>query len=464
MSTKGSRSGGYGAESQETPLGDAQGTPTAGQVMGFGGQLRAWRKAAGRRRGRVVTQEEVARAILKSERWYRDLERGATARRLDREQCDNLADLLQLDRDEHHALLLYNQLNTADPDAGGDSRVRSALRLLVDKQMPDPTYLCDAKWNILAYNQAMAEWWPWVMEPGANLMRWALTSQEARVQYHDWHQHVAAYVRMLKYALAGHGDDPELLGLIGDVCKDADVARIWEGDAGHSVNRDGHVFKMSLPALGWETVDVVSHVLYPASLPDCRLVVITWWSDEGDTETDPLGGARNAWTENANPEMPTSTPAESLDDASRRRIANSLTKRPSVVTAEEAAALAGDDGVHLPVLSAMIGPDTQLTLSPSTHSVIWAVRDADGQWGISEVDAYTVIVRVPHAAINKDARREMMLLTRTVLPAEPKEAIDRIQQLVPQLKQRIQLLEAIHRDLWEADNTLPYVWDPTDEL
>ncbi|MEU7033663.1 helix-turn-helix transcriptional regulator [Streptomyces sp. NPDC046237] len=471
MSTKGRHPADDGAENEETSLtGARQGddaqlpdAPPAGQVIGFGGQLRAWRKAASRRRGRTVTQEEVGEVLGKSERWYRGLERGATTRRLDRKQCDDLAELFQLDRDEHHALLVYNNLNTADPSAAGDSRVRSSLRLLIDKQMPDPTYLSDAKWNILAYNQAMAEWWPWVMEPGANLMRWALTSPEARVQYHNWHQHAAAYVRLLKYALAGNGDDPELLGLIADVCKDPDVRHIWETVHEHSVNRNGHVFKMSLPALNWETVDVVSHVAYPASLPDCRLVVITWWTDEGDEEHDPLGGVRNAWAEES-PAPVEPKAAQKLDDASRRRVAHALTRRITAATAEEAAALAGNDGIDLPVLSRMIGPNVRLTLSPSAHSVIWAVQEEDGEWGISEVDPYTVIVRMPDAALVEAAREEMLLLTRAVLPAEPEGAVAKIQDLVPQLEKRIELLQTIHRQLWEADKNLPYAWHPVDEI
>ncbi|MFD9903017.1 hypothetical protein [Streptomyces sp. NPDC059063] len=146
---------------------------------------------------------------------------------MDREACDKLVALFGLDRDEHYALLLYNNLNTADAPVSADPRVRSGLSLLIDKQMPEPTYLSDPAWNILAYNQAMAAWWPWVLEPGANLMRWALTSPEARKQYHNWPRHAASFVRQLKYQLAGHQHDPELLGLIGDVCKDPDVRRIW---------------------------------------------------------------------------------------------------------------------------------------------------------------------------------------------------------------------------------------------
>ncbi|WP_435059089.1 helix-turn-helix transcriptional regulator [Streptomyces sp. bgisy060] len=441
------------------------GTPQAGQIMGFAGQLRSWRKAEGKRRGRRVTQGECATAVGRSERWWRDLERGDGRNRLDREQCDALAQLLQLDRDEYIALLLYNNLGTSATAANGsnaDPRVRSGLRLLIDKQMPSPTYLCDANWNILGYNAAMAEWFPWVLQPGANLIRWALTSPEARVQYHDWNRHAVEYVRLLKFALAGRGDSAELMQLIGAVCKDPDVQYIWENCAELTENRDGHIFRMSIPCMDWEPIDVVSHVLYPAALPDCRLVVITWWAKEEGEEEAPqhvesVLGAPDAQAQVE--QAPKAAPA-----AERRRIAQAVTGRISVPTAEAAAALAGDDAVPLPVLSSLMGEDCQLTLSPSAQTVIWAVQEEDGAWSVSEVSVYTAIVRLPHAATAPEAREEMKVLVRANLPEEPKKASDRIQELLPQLHSRIHVLEQIARDLHEQDPTLPYVWDPTDEI
>ncbi|WND17540.1 hypothetical protein RI060_09365 [Streptomyces janthinus] len=37
----------------------------------------------------------------------------------------------------------------------------------------------------------MARWFPWVLEPGANLMRWVLTATAAREQIVDWPRHAA---------------------------------------------------------------------------------------------------------------------------------------------------------------------------------------------------------------------------------------------------------------------------------
>lgn len=330
----------------------------AGQFMGFGALLRRWRKTAG------VTQALAAKSLGMGVRTYRKIERGATPPRFTQSQCDSLAALFALDRDERHALLLYNvgtSLTTSS--AEGRPELRRALRLLIDQQMPSPTYLCDRYWNIISFNTAMAEWWPWVMEPGANLIRWALTDPEARAQYHDWHQHAAAYVKMLKFAEATNENDAELRQLIDDVKKNPDVRHIWETENELGETRDGHVFRMNVPALGWETVEVVSHVVYPASMPDCRFVVITWVEDDrADDEHDALGGARNAWAETSAAERVQAVPArdrtsEGRADAARQRHAHSLTARLILDTAEEAAALAGEDGIPLPVLSRLIGPD-----------------------------------------------------------------------------------------------------------
>ncbi|WP_282697769.1 XRE family transcriptional regulator [Streptomyces sp. CC208A] len=429
--------------------------------MGFAGQLRCWRRAAGERRGRRVTQGECANAIDRSERWYRDLERGAGRHRLDRKQCEALADLLHLDRDEFIALLLYNGLGPTAAAGAVDTRVRSGLRLLIDKQMPSPTFLCDANWNVVAHNAATAEWWPWVLEPGANFMRWSLLSREARSQYHDWDRHAATYVSLLKFALAGREDSAELMELIGDVCKDPDIGRIWDASNEVTENLDGYAVRMTVPALNWDAIDVVSHVLSPASLPDWKLVVLSWGTkdDEDGERTDANVGVGSA----------AEAPSGKQDDAppsaaETRRIARAITGRLSVPTAQDAAALAGEDRIDLPVLSRMMGPNCQLTLSPSAQSVIWAVKEADGQWGVNVVAAYTLVVKVPHAAVIDEARDEMQLLTRAILPPEPREAVARIQELIRQSQQRIKSLTAVWRDLYEEDRTLPYIWHPADEI
>lgn len=288
---------------------------------------------------------------------------------------------------------------------GSDSRrpdpsVKRALQLFIDQQMPSPAYLSNGNWSILAYNHMMAEWWPWVTEPEANLMVWALLSPEARVQYADWEKHAEVYVRLLKYAVTNRPKDRALLRLIAQVCTDPDVNRIWKTQHALGADRDGDVFHMNVPALG-ETVEVVSHVLFPASLPECRLVVITWLQGDGSDNhrLDALGGERDAWAK---------TPAREWVrpvDLPQRTV--------SCRTPEEAVALAGEGGVRLPALSKRVGPAARLTLSPSTSSVIWATRE-NGSWAAAEFDTSAVLAQFPSIR-DRDAAAELDAMRRTSL-------------------------------------------------
>ncbi|MEU6245696.1 helix-turn-helix transcriptional regulator [Streptomyces sp. NPDC047024] len=423
--------------------------------MGFGALLRRWRKAAG------VTQARTARALGMGERTYRKIERGATPPRLTCTQCESLARLLNLDRDERHALLLYN-IGTNVVSKSGQSEVQQALRLLIDRQLPSPAYVCDRHWNILAFNSAMAEWWPWVMEPGANLIRWALTASEARVQYQDWDKHASAYVKMLKFALATKPNDAELRGLIEDIQKDPDARHIWETVHDMGETRDGHVFRMNVPALDWETVEVVSHVLYPASMPEARFVVITWVEGAEDDELDALGGARNAWAATAASQDDVAIAqrhAQNRADeaaATRWRRETALASRTVVDTPEEAAAQAGTNRIPLPALSSVLGPEVQLTLSLDRRIVVWAAEEATRCWAVTHVSPATVIARIPKGASEGPCLAEIHHLVRAALPADPTAATTRIQQLLDERDREQRVL----RDVLDAVQASPKASSP----
>ncbi|MFE4632294.1 hypothetical protein ACFRJ1_02790 [Streptomyces sp. NPDC056773] len=294
------------------------------------------------------------------------------------------------------------------------------MQLFIDQQMPSPAYLSDGTWKILAYNHQMAEWWPWVTEPDANLMRWALLSPDARVQYTDWEKHAEVYVRLLKFALASRPGDKALLRLISDVCGDLDVDRIWKTHYDLGADRDGHVFHMNVPALG-ETVEVVSHVLFPASLPECRLVVITWVEsdDASGDRLDALGGIRDAWAGKVSDPHPESRGWMRPADLPRRS--------GFCRTQDEAVALAGDGGVRLPALSRHIGPQARLVLSPSTGSVIWATRGR-GNWSVAEFDTSAVLARFPFEG-DPDTMTELDAMRRTTLACQRQQ--DALMRLRP---------------------------------
>lgn len=396
-------------------------------LMGLPAALQAWRKAAGERRGFPLTQGEVGQRAGHSSRWYERLEKGAVPRRKD---CVALAEILGLDEEARYALYLYATGSAEDvPVPEGGRHVSGALRMLLERQTPAPAYLSDRHWNILAYNAAMAEWWPWAMEPGANLIRWILTDPEARTQFHDWPAQAARFIGLLKFADISRHDDADLAALIRQVRADPDIERMWDSVVEVRKSRDGDVHRMILPALGWETVDLVGHLSYPASMPDCRMVVVTWLQHDDDSEgaaDDDLAGAD-----------PTAAPS-----------------------AEAAAAQAGPGAVPLPVLSSLVGPDAQLTLAPDRRRVVWSTRRPDGTYTVAEVDAYTVITRMTEAAANPRARQDMKALTRAVFPPDPELAADRIRTLVRQLGRRISIFHDIYRDLRTQTPGIPAIHEP----
>ncbi|WP_198351817.1 helix-turn-helix transcriptional regulator [Streptomyces typhae] len=440
------RSGADKPHAEETGLVPARPAP-AGQFIGFGAMLKRWRKAA------KVTQPRTARALGISERKLRGIESGATPR-FSEGQCDALVELLQLDAEDRHALLLHN-IGTYLRSVEGQPEVGPALRLLIDQQMPSPTYLSDRNWNILAYNQAMAEIWPWVMEPKANLIRWALTTAEGRATYHDWHKHATVFMRMLRFAETTHGDDADLKELIEDVKKNPEIRRIWESDTDFVEHRDGHVFLATVPTLDYRTIEIVSHVAYPAIMPDCRFVVMTWVEAgaevEADATLDALGGIRDAWAEETHNSVQERqraqgrlAQADSLRDDVR-------TVRLLVSTPEQAAARAGEHAVPLPALSRRMGPDAQLTLSPSKRSVVWAVQENAGHWAVTEIAPILVLARLPWTDLNDQERAELKSVTRTGLPDDPEGALAEIDNYLSESDEHIRLLRELR-----AEITAPY--------
>lgn len=386
-----------------------------GQLLGHPGLLRAWRAVAGERLGlgRPLSQTEVAEAIGRSRGWYQNLERGARPK-MDREVLDALARTLFLGRDEYQALILL-LLNGSVPDPAGpppvelsNPAVRRDLQLLLDQQEPNPAYVTDGVWNILGYNSSMHALWPWVGEPGANLIRWSMLSQEARYQFVDWEQHAVEYVKLLRFASTLYPHDPDLMKLIADTRADPRCGPLWDIDlAAVSESRDGHRFKMVLPTLGHQTIEVVSTVLFPLGLPGSRATIITW------AGPDDAPSARTAAAHERS-----ATPWSSFHSTT----AEHSTYHRLVATPEAATELAGPRAVDLPLLSALLGAEDHLALDPSTGSVIHSTRSTDGRWDFTEVSAADLLRKLPGRASAGDVRPEYKRLLRAALPADPADA------------------------------------------
>jgi transcriptional regulator with XRE-family HTH domain len=239
--------------------------------------LRAWRVDAGNKmnRGRPLPQKEVADRMNVSERWYRNLETGMRVP-LSTKVLECLSKALLLGPDERMALYGHALGGAHGPPAGDEDprNVTDELAALASTQTDFPAYLTDQAWNILDHNAAMACWFPWVREPGANLMRWALTTSTAREQIVDWPRHAAQYLALLRFALVTRPDDDDLGALRDAVLDDSACLELWERDPKVLAYRHGHRYELRLPHVCPETIVVTSQVLLPAYRQELRYVLL----------------------------------------------------------------------------------------------------------------------------------------------------------------------------------------------
>ncbi|MEU5000852.1 helix-turn-helix transcriptional regulator [Streptomyces sp. NPDC021622] len=238
--------------------------------------LRAWRAEAGMKNGRrkPLPQKEVAARMGVSERWYRSLETG-TQMSLSHETLTSLADALELGPHER-AALFWNALSEI-VDKGGQEHAEikmDRLKEFVSAQSRFPAYLIDHSWNVIGYNDKMAEWFPWVRTKGANLMRWVLESPESREQIVDWPAHATLYLAQLRFALVGYPDDPILNDLLTSALRSPECRDLWDSGPRIIAFRQGGEFRLSLPAISASELIVTSQVLLPAYCSRVRFVTL----------------------------------------------------------------------------------------------------------------------------------------------------------------------------------------------
>ncbi|MGZ9934924.1 helix-turn-helix transcriptional regulator [Streptomyces sp. NC-S4] len=396
--------------------------PALDELIGLAGLLRAWRAAAGTkmRRSKPLSQAEVAARAGMTERWYGELERGASPR-LRRPKIDQLAEALILDEDQRETLYLYTDGGSPprSPTPLGYTDGLHPLQLLLDHQMPRPAYLSDAAWNIVGYNRAMAQWFPWVLKPRANLMRWVLLDPDAREQYVEWEEHARISLAMVRMALVKHDRPPELVSVLNEVLADEDCRRIWDSKPELVSHRDGHVFRLNISRFDHKDIEVVTQLLFPAAFPDLRFVAITW-----------LGSREDPGTEAAS-RSPSAAEVSRGHVAPPRPLGGSPPRPYWALDSFEAArSLAGSSPVDLPALSEAAGRGTRLTADSSGRNVIWATCEAGGTVAFENLSTQEALARIPIAALSAGARREYQNLLRSTLAPDGPTAAKQIDELL----------------------------------
>jgi transcriptional regulator with XRE-family HTH domain len=108
---------------------------------------------AERRRGPGLRREELAALAGVTVSWLAKLEQGR-AHAVSPEVLGSLARALRMSKAEQDHLFALAGFRTDSPE--GDSDVSPALLALLDELEPNPAYLLDRAWNIVAWNTAEA--------------------------------------------------------------------------------------------------------------------------------------------------------------------------------------------------------------------------------------------------------------------------------------------------------------------
>ena len=235
--------------------------------------------AGTRRRTSGLRREEVAQLANLSTTYYTFLEQGRSVRP-SVQILDALAAALRMSEAEHRYLLVlaHGQELLEINDAGVTSAVRpetvdQRAVDLVERLEPFPTLIKGRRWDVLAANPAARElfgdWDSDQFPVGTNLLRWMLTSDQARAVYLDWEQEARAMLGRFRLAAARHPGDPDFRALVDELLTTSEQMRQWWPQQDVAPLASG-TKKLWHPRLG--TVSYAHVVLQIADQPDQTLV------------------------------------------------------------------------------------------------------------------------------------------------------------------------------------------------
>ncbi|WP_439943746.1 MmyB family transcriptional regulator [Streptomyces sp. BBFR115] len=225
--------------------------------------------ACGERAAPGISQEETARLIGISRRWYNQLEAGRSANYSDA-FLQAVRRVLDLNDDEWRIVYRVTRRRAPGEAPVGPltTLLPQTLRGLVEHSPTWALYLSDHRWDVLASN----------MEYGVNVMEWALTWSEARTQLLGWRDEWALpMIAQLRVHAAQYRTDERLQEVIETVRRDSEVRKLWDDPFLPSMTHPTSLRprRLYLPRRGGKEFAVRFLAFTPLELPSCRLMAIT---------------------------------------------------------------------------------------------------------------------------------------------------------------------------------------------
>jgi transcriptional regulator with XRE-family HTH domain len=225
---------------------------------------------SGGRRRRHVSQEQIAMLVGCSTHWYSRLELGIVENYSD-DFLQRVGRVLRLSPEE--MTLLFLLTTGKEPATPTRLPVLDGLEGVLEGQ-PWPAYLSNEAWDIIGHNAQMEDWFPWVVQKDANVMRWVFTYADARQQLVRWDTDWAMpMLAQMRIAQARYPNNQRLREVIAEVLEcNRDARNLWERPMAY-LHPDGDRRALYLPRHA-EPQPVQIVALEPLRAPGSRLVML----------------------------------------------------------------------------------------------------------------------------------------------------------------------------------------------
>lgn len=185
-----------------------------------------------RRRSPGLRREELASIAGVTASWLAKIEQGR-AHSVSPDVLAALARALRLDGSEHEHLFALAGLRL-HPGEPFHPRVTPALRVLLDELDPNPAYLLDRAWNIMAWNEAEVALFPGLLryvDAPPNLLDLVFGDADLAALMADHEAEQVRLVAQFRLHRAAAPDDAELGALISRLeTTSPRFARLWRAN------------------------------------------------------------------------------------------------------------------------------------------------------------------------------------------------------------------------------------------
>lgn len=226
----------------------------------------------GSRQRKGLTQRDMADLTGVTEGYYGRLERDQLDS-VGNEFLESIARVLDLDEAQRTHLWLEVYGFAPPPRPHPDPSTIDPVVSAIVHQLPWPAYTFDHRWDIRVFNEHAARDYPWMLH-GVNVMIWALTYREARLQLIDWEETWAKpMASQLRLSGKANPDDARLNEVCEEIRQSDEIARrILDEDVTTVTHPDSHRRRLYLPHQEAETE--VEFVTFGRLLNETRLMVV----------------------------------------------------------------------------------------------------------------------------------------------------------------------------------------------